>query len=462
MFLKEMILLKKILVLLMAMVMLLSATTLASGEISVLLSGEKLSFEVAPLIIKDRTMVPFRAIGEALSSTVAWDDASKTVTLTRVNNNLTTVVTLVIDNPVSTVELFAPNEKGETVSVQKFTINMDVAATIVSGRTLVPLRFVSEALTCTVSWDSVDKTVYIDPMSGNEFELFKMRADGTGLHRVNPLIIDGARKAVINQNLFFIGLDGNLYNNKLALTEVTVKTFAIRGTYAYYITNTDALFRVPVTGGESVKLADKVLDLKDYDQLSCVVPDKVRGQNFAFINEDGTLNYMELESSMVPVFAKDNYVYFRRLALTPDGISISLIRQHANDKKNQEVAIISGQAEIISNGWIYYVNKNQTFRVKEDLSQREKIADIALTPVGGETLILNGEQGVYAMVNGACVLVSPKDSAIDTFDLLGVAYFVGNSSISKLVGDKAEKVVDVKNPTVIGAIDGNIYFEAAN
>ena len=40
-------------------------------------------------------------------------------------------------------------------------IKIDVSAQIVDSRTMVPVRFVSEALGCNVSWNDVDKTVII-------------------------------------------------------------------------------------------------------------------------------------------------------------------------------------------------------------------------------------------------------------------------------------------------------------
>jgi hypothetical protein len=41
------------------------------------------------------------------------------------------------------------------------TVELDVAPKIENGRTLVPIRFISEALGCDVDWDSLTRTVYI-------------------------------------------------------------------------------------------------------------------------------------------------------------------------------------------------------------------------------------------------------------------------------------------------------------
>ncbi len=44
-------------------------------------NGNAFNMEVAPKIINDRTMVPVRAIAEALGASVAWDDAERTVNI---------------------------------------------------------------------------------------------------------------------------------------------------------------------------------------------------------------------------------------------------------------------------------------------------------------------------------------------------------------------------------------------
>ena len=49
-------------------------------EIKVIVNDEPVVFDVAPTIINDRTMVPLRAIFEALGADVDWDDATKTIT----------------------------------------------------------------------------------------------------------------------------------------------------------------------------------------------------------------------------------------------------------------------------------------------------------------------------------------------------------------------------------------------
>lgn len=84
-----------------------------------------------------------RTIFEELESTVQWTAKTKTITANRGTKKITLVV----------------GSKTATVNGQKITL--DVAPQIINGRTLVPLRFISEALGAKVDWNSQTKTVYI-------------------------------------------------------------------------------------------------------------------------------------------------------------------------------------------------------------------------------------------------------------------------------------------------------------
>lgn len=113
------------------------------GQISVIINGVKISFDQPPAIIDGRTMVPLRAIFEALGAEVVWDDAAKMVTAKREKR----VVMLEIGKRFITMD-----------GVSK---ELDVPAQIVNNRTLVPIRAVSEAYDCEVGWDGGTRTVVI-------------------------------------------------------------------------------------------------------------------------------------------------------------------------------------------------------------------------------------------------------------------------------------------------------------
>lgn len=109
----------------------------------VFVNGEKLNVDVYPKIESDRTLVPLRGVFEALGANVSWDDSIKTVTATKGD--------ITINLQIGSNILY---KNGEPIEI-------DVPAKIENSRTLVPLRAVSEALECMVSWDGVDRVVNI-------------------------------------------------------------------------------------------------------------------------------------------------------------------------------------------------------------------------------------------------------------------------------------------------------------
>jgi len=126
----------------------------ASAAPRVLLDGKLLSFEVPPVAEQGRTLVPLRAIFEALGADVQWDGATRTVAATKAQ----TTVRL-------TVGVRTAYKDGTPIA-------LDVPAKIINGRTLVPLRFVSEALGCKVDWNGDTRTVTISsgtpPVEGSQ------------------------------------------------------------------------------------------------------------------------------------------------------------------------------------------------------------------------------------------------------------------------------------------------------
>ncbi len=88
-------------------------------------------------------MVPIRAVSEALGANVGWDGTTKTVVVSLDD----TVVTFSVGNTKA-------KRNGDEVTMQ-------VPAQIIDGRTMVPLRFVSESLGALVGWDGTTRTVSI-------------------------------------------------------------------------------------------------------------------------------------------------------------------------------------------------------------------------------------------------------------------------------------------------------------
>jgi hypothetical protein len=111
--------------------------------ISVYVNGKKVYCDQEPLLTGGRVLVPLRAIMEALGATVEWDSQTATIVARRQGFELT--------HSVGKWYAFANGNQ----------IDLDVLSRIENGRTLVPVRVISESLGATVNWDDVNRTVNI-------------------------------------------------------------------------------------------------------------------------------------------------------------------------------------------------------------------------------------------------------------------------------------------------------------
>ena len=101
-----------------------------------------------PIIKNGRTLLPIRAVIEALGGTVGWDATERKVT---------------VSLGPTTIELWIGKNTAKVNSVDTpiDSSNSKVVPEIINGRTMLPLRFVTENLGCDVQWDGTTKTITI-------------------------------------------------------------------------------------------------------------------------------------------------------------------------------------------------------------------------------------------------------------------------------------------------------------
>jgi len=117
--------------------------------VGVYVDGKYMEFDVPPTIEEGRVLLPLRMVFEALGASVEWIDSTKTV-----KGQLgSTTLSLQIGS--------------KTAIVNGKEVSLDVPGKIVNGRTLVPVRFVSESFGADVGWDPDTKTVYVSSPEEN-------------------------------------------------------------------------------------------------------------------------------------------------------------------------------------------------------------------------------------------------------------------------------------------------------
>ncbi|MNB77756.1 hypothetical protein D3C75_244450 [compost metagenome] len=114
----------------------------AAVQITIELDGEMLSPDVPPYITTSNvTMVPAGVVSQGLGAAVAWDQSSKTATISKGE----TVLKLTSGK--------------QTALVNAASVRLDTSVQIRQGRVMVPLRFVSEQLGLQVVWNQATKHI---------------------------------------------------------------------------------------------------------------------------------------------------------------------------------------------------------------------------------------------------------------------------------------------------------------
>ena len=117
----------------------------SARDVTVNVDGEQLICDTAPVIKNDRVLVPMRAVFEALGCDVSYNEEFDGAYVYASKDK----------------ELIAHKIGSDSIFVNGDTVRIDVSSEVISGRTLVPLRAVSEALGCDVSWNQEEYSVSV-------------------------------------------------------------------------------------------------------------------------------------------------------------------------------------------------------------------------------------------------------------------------------------------------------------
>jgi hypothetical protein len=115
------------------------------NAVKVEINGVSVNFDQQPVIENGRTLVPMRAIFEALGADVEWNEDTQSVIAENTDGKKITLV-------IGSNDMLVNN---------KDIVKLDVPAKIMGSRTMVPLRAISEALDCQVNWIADSRLVAI-------------------------------------------------------------------------------------------------------------------------------------------------------------------------------------------------------------------------------------------------------------------------------------------------------------
>lgn len=163
-------------------------------DITVELDGKTITFDVDAQLIDGRTMVPLRRIFEEVGALVKWDEDTQTITARKGSKT----ISMTVNSSDMIIDKGKTDDEGNPVTE---TVMLDVPPQLVSDRTLVPVRAISEAFGLDVDWDEKTSTVYITSVNDGDdtwksntgtIDLSDMSADGNGISvNGNEIMITG-------------------------------------------------------------------------------------------------------------------------------------------------------------------------------------------------------------------------------------------------------------------------------
>lgn len=185
---------------LIALILIVPATSFAAESTKTISGGQ---------IVDGRTLLPLRSLFESLGAEVNWNAKSNTVIATKGS----TKVELTINS--------------KTVKINGTKKTLDVPAKLINGSTMVPVRFVSEALGAKVEWNQKNNYALIRVQG----QVIKVLAQDS---KAKPFINNTAIRAIL-KNHPVLGLDiketdtfksamdkiSKKYHGELGFSEVT-------------------------------------------------------------------------------------------------------------------------------------------------------------------------------------------------------------------------------------------------
>lgn len=172
----------------------IEAALSGSQEVRIFKNGVEMSFlneagelEAPPFIENDRTFIPVRKVSEALGAKVLWASNGNEQTIIIILDHI--VIKLVVGDRNMNIWRNVPDANLEMWETESINISpekldewnnnglpitetkiLDVTPQVLSDRTYVPIRFISEALGKKVGWDNEESTAYIWTNMGERAE----------------------------------------------------------------------------------------------------------------------------------------------------------------------------------------------------------------------------------------------------------------------------------------------------
>ncbi|CAG7629258.1 hypothetical protein PAESOLCIP111_03085 [Paenibacillus solanacearum] len=348
------------------------------------INGKTVPLQAAPILINDTTMVPLRFIGEVLGAEIAWENTTRTITVTYESST----IQLVVDESMAIVK-GQPKSLDQPVMMQNQTV-------------LVPLRFIAENFNQHVTYDDRTQSIKIISNISNQQptqkpqpkKLDKITVDnltdgrdigGTGTIRGMFGKIDLTSLVTDNKkNVYFLKIDPTLhdgfviyrYDHETGLKGIPISEENFTFTYMNK-NNTTKQFRIDnfrprkLTYDETHDRLYLIGDSKDNEIKYVVYEVFPELKMITYQEQADTMN--QERNFFTTVNGKEFYysdLFRESIYMAQEGKESERLTYFTTDRSNNEMA------SVVKEGQIFIFDKNLKTIYKLTAAQLSKVADV--------------------------------------------------------------------------------------
>ncbi len=290
-------------------------------EINAVINGQPINSDVPPILYNERTLVPVRFVAEHLNAEIGWDQEKYEASIK--TNDCDIVIKI--------------NSLEVTINGQAQKMPYNVPAKLVTinntSRTMVPLRFVSEALGFDVDWEDETWTGIINfkkqeinnvSVINTEEHLPKIVLDTTGIVSHNEIYLEQPYRLVIDIPRTTLNISDEQIENSM-LFELEVNKYPIKEIRASQFSKSPDVTRV-------------VVELDRYVGYEVNYDDSNKKLEVSFVNKINEIAFEEIKGRKAIVIKNTNIPEYNILRLSnPDRVVLDLMDSYLlNQKFNYE------------------------------------------------------------------------------------------------------------------------------
>ena len=319
-----------------------------SNDITVTYDGENISFDVQPEIVDDRVMVPMRTIFETFGAKVKWDSDTQTITAKKKSKT--------IQMTIGSSDMTKNDE----------TYSFDVSPIIEDGRTLVPIRAISDMLGLDVEWNEKNNTVIITTPQDDEDDSWK---DNTGTVDLDNVEVTGDGISV-SDNVITISkggdfeVTGTLDDGQIVIdTEEKVKlrlsgmSLTNKNGSAVYVKNADKAYITLTDNTENTLTDGENYTSGDENEKGCITSrDNLEIKGSGSLSVNGNYNHgifssnsIEIGNGNITVNAKNDGIHAND-TLAISGGTVNVTAEGDGIQAEEILDISDGEVNVTTTG----------------------------------------------------------------------------------------------------------------